>query len=104
MLFMLCSVIFPTEIGEYDGYSDYFLSRRAWFFGLLTISLLMEVADTWLKGVQHFASLGPGYPTRIALMAALCLTACFIRFHAIYAFGALIYFVSYIARHYSNIQ
>ena len=107
MLFLLCSVIFPTEISEYDGYSDYFLSRRTWFFGLLTISLLMDVADTWLKGAQHFASLGPEYPLRIALMVALCLTACFVRnvrFHAIYAVSALVYFVSYIARHYSNIQ
>jgi hypothetical protein len=107
MLFMLCSVIFPTEISEYDGYADYFLSRRAWFFGLLIVSLLMDVADTWLKGAQHFAGLGVEYPVRIALMVGLCLTACFVRnvrFHAVYAVGALIYFVSYVARHYSTIQ
>lgn len=100
-------MIFPTEISEYEGYSDYFLSRRAWFFGLLTISLLMDVADTWLKGAQHFASLGPEYPVRIVLTVALCLTACLIRnvrFHAVYALGALIYFISYIARHHGSTQ
>jgi hypothetical protein len=62
MLFLLCSVIFPTEISEYDGYGDYFMSRRAWFFGLLIVSLLMDVLDTLLKGAPHFLSLGPEYP------------------------------------------
>ncbi len=107
MLFLLCSVIFPTEISEYEGYGDYFMSRRAWFFGLLILSLLMDVVDTWLKGAQHFASLGAEYPVRITLMVGLCLAACFvrnIRFHAVFALAALVYFVSYIARHYGTVQ
>lgn len=107
LLFLLCSVIFPTEIAEYRGYADYFMSRRAWFFGLLVLSLLMDLVDTWLKGPQHFASLGVEYPIRIAAMTGLCLAACFFRgprFHAVFALGALAYFVAYIARHYGHIQ
>jgi hypothetical protein len=107
MLFLLCSVIFPTEISEYEGYGDYFMSRRAWFFGLLILSLLMDVVDTWLKGAQHFASLGAEYPVRIASMVGLCLAACLIRnvrFHAAFALAALVYLVSYIARHYGTVQ
>jgi hypothetical protein len=107
MIFLLCSVIFPTEISEYDGYGDYFMSRRAWFFGLLIISLLMDILDTLLKGVPHFLSLSPEYPIRIALMIGLCLAGCFIRnlrFHTLFAGGALIYFVVYVARHYGHVQ
>lgn len=107
MLFLLCSVIFPTEISEYDGYGDYFMSRRAWFFGLLILSLLMDVIDTGLKGAQHLANLGVEYPVRIALMVGLCLVACFVRnvrFHAAFALSALVYFVSYTGRHYGAIQ
>lgn len=86
MLFLLCSVIFPTEISEYDGYADYFMSRRAWFFGLLISSLLMDVLDTLLKGAPHVQALGPEYPIRIILMIGLCLAGCFVRtprFHAL---------------------
>ena len=107
MLFLICSVIFPTEISEYQGYGDYFMSRRAWFFGLLILSLLMDIGDTWLKGTHHFVSLGAEYPVRIALMAGLCLAACFVRnvrFHAAFALAALVYLVSYVARHYGTVQ
>jgi hypothetical protein len=107
MLFLLCSLIFPTEISEYDGYRDYFLSRRAWFFSLLTISLLMDVVDTALKGARHVATLGPEYPIRVALMVGLCLSACFVRnarFHGLFAASALVYLASYVGRHYGSLQ
>lgn len=107
MLFLLCSLVFPTEISEYDGYRDYFMSRRAWFFGLLAATYLMDVVDTGLKGPQHFASLGPEYPVRIAALFVLCLVACVVRdlrFHAVFAVGGLIYLVSYIARYYGSLQ
>src|ERR1700754_541510 len=32
-LFMLCALLFPDNISEYSGYEDFFMSRRAWFFG-----------------------------------------------------------------------
>ena len=46
MLFLLCCLVFPTEISEYQGYRDYFMSRRAWFYGLLAATYLMDVVDT----------------------------------------------------------
>ena len=107
MLFLLCSLVFPTEISEYAGYRDYFMSRRAWFFGLLAATYGMDVVDTWLKGARHYAGLGLEYPVRIAVLVVLCLVACVVRnlrFHAIFAIGGLIYLVSYVARHYGSIQ
>jgi hypothetical protein len=67
----------------------------------------MDVLDTLLKGVPHFLSLSPEYPIRIAVMIGLCLTGCFVRslrFHTVFAAGALVYFVIYVARHYGHIQ
>ena len=107
MLFLLCSLLFPTDISEYAGFRDYFLSRRAWFFGLLATTYLMDTVDTWLKGPEHLASLGPEYPIRIASLVVLCLVACVvrnIRFQAVFAVGGLIYLVSYIARYYGSFQ
>jgi hypothetical protein len=106
MLFLLCSLIFPTEISEYDGYGDYFMSRRAWFFGLLIISLLMDILDTLLKGVPHFLSLGPEYP--IGSPDGRPLPDRLLHpqpaLPHLFAAGALIYFVTYVARHYGHIQ
>ncbi|TGQ50071.1 hypothetical protein EN854_34435, partial [Mesorhizobium sp. M4B.F.Ca.ET.211.01.1.1] len=34
IIYLLCSMLFPDSLKEYDGYEDYFMSRRAWFFGL----------------------------------------------------------------------
>ena len=107
MLFLLCSLLFPTDMSGYDGFGDYFMARRAWFFGLLGATYLMDVVDSGLKGAEHLAKLGPEYPVRIAVLAALCLTACFVRnlrFHAVFALGGLIYLVSYIARYYGSLS
>lgn len=35
ILYFLCALLFPEDMDDYDGYRDYFLSRRKWFFGLL---------------------------------------------------------------------
>lgn len=103
MLFLLCSLIFPTDVSEYEGYRDYFLSRRAWFFGLLAATYVMDVIDTALKGAEHFARLGAEYPIRIVILIALCLTACRVRdlrFHAVFATAGLAYLLVFMVRHY----
>jgi len=33
-LFLLAALLVPDNIDDYDGYEDFFLSRRKWFFGL----------------------------------------------------------------------
>ena len=61
ILYLMCALLFPTDLEGYSGFKDYFLSRRAWFFGLLGLSLVVDVYDTWLKGADHFATLGWEY-------------------------------------------
>src|SRR5688572_3010328 len=33
-LFLLAALLFPDRIDEYEGYEDFFLKRRHWFFGV----------------------------------------------------------------------
>ena len=57
-IYVICAVLFPTEIEPYDGFKDYFMARRRWFFGMLIAWLAIDMFDTWAKGPAHFRSLG----------------------------------------------
>ncbi|HEX2885815.1 hypothetical protein [Vineibacter terrae] len=106
VFFLLCTLLFPTDLHEYQGFQDYFMSRRGWFFGLLAVSFVMDVVDTWLKGAHHFEALGLEYPIRIACSLALCVAAIRIArpsFHAALVVGALLYQVSFLARFYGTL-
>lgn len=69
-LYLICAVLFPRNVEGYDGYKDYFLARRGWFFGLLIGWSVIDVTDTWIKGPDYFASLGT---TTLIFNAALVL-------------------------------
>ena len=60
-VYLICAVLFPKDIEGYDGYKDYFLSRRRWFFGLQIGWLVLDLIDTRIKGAEYFASLGTEY-------------------------------------------
>lgn len=89
----LASLLFPDDIKDYRDYEDYFYSRRKWFFGLLAVTNLLDIADTLLKGIEHFKSLNaPYYLTMNMADVALCLVAMRTgnkRFHS----GLIIYFI-----------
>jgi hypothetical protein len=72
LIYLICTILFPTDLGPGRDFKSYFLSRRKWFFGLLIASLVVDVIDTLTKGVAHFASLGIEYPLSQAALALLC--------------------------------
>jgi len=99
----MASLLFPEAMDEYEGYEDYFLSRRRWFFGLLATSFAVDLLDTLVKGRDYFAALGPEYPVRIGVMLALCGVAAWTanrRFHLLIAAAYLLYLLSWILRAY----
>lgn len=57
-LYLLAALIFPDKIDEYDGYEDYFLKRRHWFFAILGATFLLDIVDTVVKGEPYFDTLG----------------------------------------------
>jgi hypothetical protein len=105
LFYSLCTLLFPSDLNDYSGYEDYFLSRRKWFFGILAATLVADVIDTSIKGSQYLHSFGVEYPIRIAGGLILCFSAMFIRNRRIQLALltiSLLYQISFIVRLYDT--
>jgi hypothetical protein len=103
LLYLLCVILFPDDLAEYEGFRDYFLSRRKWFFGILGLTLVFDVIDTSIKGSEYLAAQGIEYALRSAVGVCLCGIAAHVeneRFHMALVVGALVYQASWILRLY----
>lgn len=103
LLYLLAALVFPEHLTEYEGYRDYFYSRRRWIFGVLALVFVVDFPDTWLKGPAYVERLGSEYPARNVAFIVLCLIAMAIRdarFHAVFAIAAVVYQVTWIVRLY----
>jgi hypothetical protein len=58
LMFLTASILFPDSLEEYDGYRDYFYSRRVWLFCLLGVIGLTDYAH--LPGVLGAAAVRDG--------------------------------------------
>lgn len=99
--FLMCSILFPDQMDEYDGYEDYFKSRHSWFFGLFALSFFIDFFDTLLKGADHYNSLGIEYTVRNIVFIILSIVAMFNNnryFHNIFVVVALVYEAVFIFR------
>jgi hypothetical protein len=106
VLFLLCVLLFPEEMADYDGFKDYFYSRRRWIFGLMVILFVADIADTFLKGNAYLQTLGPVYYIRTALYVLLSAAAIKIkdeRFHAGFAIFATVSEIALILKYYMTI-
>lgn len=84
LYFLVCTLLFPDHIEEYTGYRDYFMSRRMWFFGLMAAIVLVDLGDSYIKGLDHFQSLGAGYLVRAAILVPAFVAGMFVtsdRYH-----------------------
>jgi hypothetical protein len=97
LLYFLSVLVMPHDVADYEGYQDYFLSRRRWFFAFLIVVTLVDLADTLLKGVDHFASLGHSYPLNLALVVAGALLGMVTARPSIHAAIAVVLFVAQLA-------
>jgi len=107
VLYLLCTLLFPDDIKEYAGYEDYFFSRRKWFFGLLGLTFVFDMADTLVKGPGHIDQFGHEYWARTSAYFVLCGIAMITpnrKFHSVFALGTLIYQSIWIARHFETLN
>src|SRR5580698_7030517 len=105
LFYFLCTLLFPTDLKDYSGYEDYFLSRRRWFFGFLAATFVADVIDTNLKGAAYVHSFGVEYPIRIAINLFLCFAAMFSknrRIQLALLAVALLYHIYFILRIYGT--
>lgn len=103
LLYLQCALLFPEDIADYDGYQDYFMSRRRWFFGMVAALYAVDLLDSWVKGSAHLHALGGVYLVRGALFVVLALVAMRtrnLRFHAAFAVLAVISQVAFVLRYY----
>lgn len=106
LFFFTCTVLFPDHMPEDGDYAGYFHARRGWFFGLVAALVLIDLADTALKGAAHFEALGPWYPLRQGLLLALALAAIFVRsrrFHAVFAAAAVAGEIAFITAQFDRV-
>ena len=46
LIYLLCALLFPNDLAGYDGFRDYFQSRKGWFFGVALISVAVDVMSS----------------------------------------------------------
>ena len=74
-LFLLTALLSPDNITEYDGYEDFFLKRRRWFFGLFSATFVLDAVDTMIKGDGYWTRFEIDYAIQIPFGLLLCATA-----------------------------
>jgi len=99
LLYLLCALLFPDEMADYDGFRGYFYSRRRWIFAFMCLLFLADIVDTLIKGAPYLRALGPVYYVRTALyilLSAVAMKTDNARFHAAFAVFATAYEIAYI--------
>lgn len=107
LLYVTCALLFPRDLDDYDGFKDYFYSRRGWFFGANLAGIAVDVVDTLFKGFEHLRSLGPSYLMFMATLAILLMVAMRTRserFHAVFALATLAYLLIYPLTNFETVQ
>lgn len=88
LYYILCSLLFPDDISEYQGYRDYYYARRQWFFGIVAFTYPIDALDAYIKNGAHIASMSTIHIVRTVLCTLLCLVAVYTsneRYHALLA-------------------
>jgi hypothetical protein len=105
LFYFLCTLLFPSDLQDYSGYEEYFLSRRKWFFGFLAATFVADIVDTALKGSAYLHSFGVEYPIRIAVSLIVCCIAMFTsnrRIQLVLLAASRAYQISFILRLYAT--
>lgn len=68
-------ILSPHSLEEYEGYRDYYYSRKKWVFSILGFIYLMDLIDTEIKGIEYLDHLGAEYYWGLVVHILLCLVA-----------------------------
>ncbi|MET3924646.1 hypothetical protein [Devosia sp. 2618] len=74
-LFLIAAMLSPDNVGEYDGYEDFFIKRRKWFFGLFAATFVLDAIDTLIKGGAYWDKFGLDYFIQVPFGLLLCALA-----------------------------
>ena len=106
-LYLICAMLFPKDLEGYQGFEDYFLARRGWFFGLLAGWSIIDLIDTWIKGAKYFAWLRVETYISSGILVIACVIGIIVRRGAVQAaiaVGLLIYQVASALRNFNTVN
>ena len=91
--FLLSSLQYPADVNDYaNDFRNYYYSRRKWFFSLLSLSFLVDIVDTLMKGHVYFMQLMPFYAIKMITHLIICLCCIFSKTVRLHVF-TVIYFI-----------
>ena len=105
LLYFISTLLFPKVLDPDLDLDAFFYDRRGWFFGATALYFVVDLADSRMKGAEHFASLGLEYVIATVVQIVLCLVAMRTRnavFHWLFGLAALISQLEWAVRHYGT--
>jgi hypothetical protein len=103
LLYLLCALLFPDDLKEYEGFEGYFYLRKQWFFGVLAATWAIDYVDTLIKGDAYLQTLGIEYNLRLVGYIICSLVAIWTKnkgFHAGFAVIGTLYELTWVFRRY----
>jgi hypothetical protein len=105
LLFLLSVINIPFHFPQ--NFKEYFYSSKNWFFVVFIAVNLIDVLDSYLKGVDYLRNLGMSYLFYLIASVGLSVLAIFIRkelFHGILAVLFALYQIWYAITAFSTIS
>jgi hypothetical protein len=87
VLFLIAVFLVPRTWDGVTDLGDFFLRRRAWFYSMWLLGLLLDILDSWLKGGLDYIVVQTGPWTMLfwftsIIMSVIGLRARSLRYHA----------------------
>ena len=98
--FLMAVLLFPEPLKAGADLKAHFSDNHRWFFCLAALLPVVDVADTMLKGWNHFLAQGPQYIGMVLLFFVLSLVAAVVkkeRFHAVLGIFFLVIILVFIS-------
>ena len=71
LLFLLAVIIYPRRLEPGFDFKAHLLENRVWFFGILTVCNIVDVAETLLKGSLEIRPVPNGYLVYAGVLIAI---------------------------------
>ena len=94
VLYFMSVILVPSDLDDVTDFATYFMSLRGWFFGGVILLILVDFADSAIKGWDNVVSLGIGYLSLRTTLLAGCVVALRTQsrpYHGAFALVALVW-------------
>ena len=96
LIFLMCALLSPVKVSGYDGFEDYYYTKRAWIFGTFLMMQFVDIGVGLIKGIDYFLELGALYyvgESLIIVFSAMAIVTRNKSFHAAFVLALLTFLV-----------